>query len=409
MSIPWTIKYKPQRISEFVGNRKAVQQLSEWLLSWGQNKSSKKASFLYGPPGLGKTVLAEILSKEHGFDLIEMNASDSRNKVALEKIVGMASIQSPLFGAQRRMILLDELEGLNPREDSKGISAIVNIIKNTRYPLILTADSAWDTRFSNLRNHCFLIQFKRIPTRSIIPSLRKICQKEGIKTGEGSLKLIAERAKGDLRSAITDLQALSQGKEYLAYSDVSWLDARNRQEAIFDVLRLIFTTKKYILAKKAVDLADVDYKMLFEWIYENLPYQLTDSQDLYNGLEALAKADLYFNRIKIHQYWPLLKYALDLMTAGVAMAREKTIPKWVPFKFPGRIRMLSKTRRERQQKLEVGRRLKEKCHTSTITIVREYLPYLRIIFEHNNEMAVKIAEGFNLDDETIDYLKRNTS
>lgn len=92
------------------------------------------------------------------------------------------------------------------------------------------------------------------------------------------------------------------------------------------------------------------------------------------------------------------------MTAGVAMSREKTPPKWVPFKFPERIRMLSRTRRERQRRLEIGTQLKEKCHTSASTIVREYLPYLKIIFEHDNEMATKIAEGFSLDEETVNYL-----
>lgn len=232
---------------------------------------------------MGKTVSVEILAKEHDFNLIEMNASDCRKREALEKIVSMASIQSTLFGTQRRIILLDELEGINASEDSGGISTIVDLIKNIRYPLILTANSTWDTQFSTLRDHCLLIQFKRIPTRSIVPFLRKICEKEGIKVDEEALKLIAERARGDLRSAITDLQALSQGRESLTYNDVSWLGARDRQEAIFDVLRIIFMADKYIIAKKAVDLADVDYEMLFEWIYENLPLQLTNKQDLSNG------------------------------------------------------------------------------------------------------------------------------
>ena len=404
MSIPWTIKYKPRRISEFVDNDEAIQQLDKWLLSWGGSRSSKKASFLYGPPGVGKTVSVELLAKEHDFDLIEMNASDWRTREALERIVGMASIQSTLYGTRRRAIMLDELEGVSESEDRGGMVTIIDLIKNTRYPLILIANNAWDPKFSSLRDHCLLIQFKRIPIRSVISHLKKICDEEGIEAEDEALKLIADRSKGDLRSAITDLQALSQGRKSLTYNDVSWLDVRDRQEAIFDVLRLIFTADKCYEAKRAIDIADVDYEMLFEWVYENLPYQLTNKQDLCNGMEALAKADLYFKCIKTYQHWDLLKYALDLMTAGVAMAREKTYPKWVPFKFPERIRMLSRTRRERQRQLEIGMRLREKCHTSAVTVIREYLPYLRIIFGHDDEMATKIAEEFNLDEETIDYL-----
>ena len=403
MSILWTVKYKPRRLAEYVDSGEAVQQLVKRLLSWRKDKS-KKAAFLYGPSGVGKTASVEAIVMENGFTLVEMNASDWRTKEALERIAAITSSQSTLYGVERRVIVLDELEGISESEERGGISAIISLVEETDNPLVLIADNAWSTQFASLREHCLLIQFKHVPVRSIAAHLGKICEKEVVKADDDALRLIAERAKGDLRSAVTDLQALAQGRRSLNYSDVEWLSARDRQEAIFDVLKLVFNARSFSDARRAADLADVDYEMLFEWIYENLPYQLTDKQDLYNGLEALAKADVYFRRIKAYQDWSLLKYALDIMTGGVATARDKSYPKWVPFKFPERIRMMARTRGERQRRLAIGMQLKEKCHMSAVGVTREYIPYLRIIFENDQRMALKIAEEFNFSEEDTDYL-----
>src|SRR2546427_1628672 len=59
---------------------------------------------------------------------------------------------------------------------------------------------------------------------------------------------------------------------------------------------------------------------------------------------VLAEADLYFGRIRKTQSWHLLSYALDLMTAGVAVAKQTSPGGWVPMKFPQKISSMSRTR-----------------------------------------------------------------
>jgi hypothetical protein len=93
------------------------------------------------------------------------------------------------------------------------------------------------------------------------------------------------------------------------------------------------------------------------------------------------------------------------MTAGVAMARQNTKPGgWIPFKFPGRIRMLSRSRAERAMRLNIGRKIKRKCHISAIRASKEILPYLKIIFQNNADMAVGLAEWLDLEPEMVEYL-----
>jgi len=121
---------------------------------------------------------------------------------------------------------------------------------------------------------------------------------------------------------------------------------------------------------------------------------------------------LYRGRIRASQNWSMLRYVVDFMTAGVAMAREKTVPAgFVPLRFPERIKMLSKTRSERQMQREIGVKIKRRCHISANGAKKEILPYLRIIFENNAEMAAGLTKWLDLDEAMIEYLaedKRQT-
>lgn len=400
----WVFKHKPKTLKEVVGNREAIQKLVDWIKSWDKGIPKKRAAFLYGPPGIGKTVTVEALSNDFKFELVEKNASDYRTEEAIKRFAGIASQYGSLSGI-KRIILLDELDGLTGTADKGGVKAITDIIKTAQCSIVLIANNAYDPRFSNLRNYCLLIEFKKPTVSEVLTRLKNICLREGIQAEEDALKFIANRSEGDVRSAVNDLQALAQGKRKLTYEDVSWLGYRDRQEAIFTVLRMIIYGKTCEGAKRAVDMADVDIDMLFEWVYENVPAHLTDPHDLANAMDALSLADVYRGRIRSTQDWSLVRYVIDFMTAGVAMARVNTKTSgWTPFRFPERIQLLSRSKAERSMQLEIGRKIKRRCHISANRASKEILPYLRIIFKNNVEMAAGLAKWLDLSQEMVDYL-----
>lgn len=404
MYYPWTVKYKPKTLKEVVGNSEAIQKFVEWVKSWNRGIPKKRAAFLYGPPGIGKTVTVEALANDFKMELVEKNASDYRTEEAVKRFAGLASQYSSLFGA-KRIILFDELDGLTGTADKGGVKAITDVIKTAQCPIVLIANNAYDPRFINLRNYCLLIEFKKPSSTDVLKHLKAICLNEGIKAEENALKFIAQRSEGDIRSAVNDLQALAQGKKRLTYDDVSWLGYRDRQETIFTVLRMILYGRTCEGAKRAVNMADVDIDMLFEWIYENVPSHLTDPHDLARAMDALSMADVYRGRIRSTQDWSFTRYVIDFMTAGVAMARVNTKTSgWTPFHFPGRIQMLSRSKEERAMQLEIGRRIKHRCHISATRASKEVLPYLRIIFRNNMEMAAGLAKWLDLSPEMIEYL-----
>jgi replication factor C large subunit len=249
------------------------------------------------------------------------------------------------------------------------------------------------------------VEFKKPSAGDVMKHLTRICSLEGISADDSALKFIAQRSEGDVRSAVNDFQALSQGKKKLVYEDVSWLGYRDRQDSIFNVLRMILYGKTCASAKQAVNMADVDVDMLFEWIYENVPDHLTDPHDLVRAMDALSMADVYRGRIRSSQDWSLTRYVIDFMTAGVAMARQDSKTHgWIPFKFPTRIQMLSRSKAERAIRLSIGQKVKRRSHISAFRASREVVPYLRIIFKNDVNMAAGLAKWLDLDDDMITYL-----
>jgi len=235
--------------------------------------------------------------------------------------------------------------------------------------------------------------------------LKLISENEGIQADDAALKFIAQRSGGDVRSAVNDLQALGQGKKKLTYEEVSWLGYRDRQDSIFNVLRMILYGKTCGSARQAASIVDVDTDMLFEWIYENVPAHLTDPHDLANAMNALSIADVYRGRIRSTQDWGFMRYVTDYMTAGVALARKNTKTSgWIPFKFPERIQMLSRSRAERAMQFSIGAKVKKKSHISAKRASKEITPYIKIIFRNNTTMAAGLAKWLDLDREMVEYL-----
>jgi replication factor C large subunit len=402
----WTKKYKPQSVAEVVGNKKAIAILKDWLRSWEKGVPQQRAAFLYGPAGVGKTSSVEALASDLDFELMERNASDYRTEEKISQFAGLASQYDGFFG-KHRIILLDEMDGIYGTVDRGAIPAVTRIIQKAQHPLVLIANDYWNKKFAAFRNKkkYLIIEFKKPSANDVLKHLKGICQKEKIAADENALNFVAQRNEGDVRAAINDLQSLAQGKEKLTYEDVSWLAYRDRKDVIFSILRLALYGKTCNTAKQAADLADVDLDMLLEWMYENTPYHFNVPSELADAMEALAKADLYRARIRRTQNWKLLRYVIDFMTAGVAMARRESKPSgWIPFRFPQRIKSLSASRAERMLRRKLGRKMKRRIHTSVATATGEVLPYLKIIFKNDLNMAANLAKWFEFSEEEINYV-----
>ena len=402
MHIPWTLKYKPKTLSEVIGNEDA-KKILKWIKEWDVKPPAKRALLIYGPPGTGKTVTVEALAHDLNMELVQSNASDYRTADAVQRFAGRASQYGTLFG-KKRLILFDEIDGITGSADRGGLRVITQIIKKTDSPIILIANDAYNPRFSTLRRFCQLIEFKRLSKTRIARLLARICAMEGIQADPEALKLIAERANGDVRAAINDLQALAEGKKRLTFDDAAWLRSRDHKEVIFNVLRRIFYAGSIRSALRAAQETDVDLNMLLEWIYENLPYHVKDPKELASTMEMIALADMYRGRIATTQDWSLMRYYIDFMTAGVSTSWSRKSHGWTPFRFPSRIATMSRSKAEREMLKEIGLKIGRRCHVSADRAAKDVIPFLRVIFQNDPEMRKGLARWFGLDEEMVNYI-----
>ena len=114
----WSEKYRPTNILDLIGNEEARKSFVEWFAKW---KKGVKPLLLVGPPGIGKTTLANLSSKHFGYDLISLNASDVRNKNNIQEILQPVLDNQSVLGLP--MIFIDEVDGIHGRSDY-GLSLI---------------------------------------------------------------------------------------------------------------------------------------------------------------------------------------------------------------------------------------------------------------------------------------------
>jgi replication factor C large subunit len=382
LSLPWSERFKPKTLQEIAGNYSAAEQLLDWVRARLEGRGLKKAVLLSGPPGTGKTLSVGIVAAMLDLELIEMNASDFRTEELVDKMAGGATLQASLFGRKGKLVFFDELDGISGREDRGGLAAILKIIRETRYPVVLAVNDPWDTRFRPLREVCDMIQFRRIRRPSEEVQLRRISRLANVSLDDALIKRIAERAGGDLRAAINDLQMLAEGRRILRDGDVGVLPQRAQEKGIFDVMKGIFSAQGCLEAKLAVEGSSVDAEMILQWINENIPNQYTNPEEKAEAYDWFSKADIFMGRVKRKQMWDQMSYAMELATGGAALARKGPY-RFARYNFPRRIGMLSRNKELRGRKREVLKAIGKEAHASVKKVATEYLPYMEIMLENS--------------------------
>lgn len=370
----WIKKYKPKKLDEYVGQKEVVQTFLKWIEKWKLGK----ALLFHGSPGTGKTCLIETFAKENNYEFIEMNASDFRTKQDIQDVIGQSMKQASLFG-RRKIFLIDEVDGLAGREDLGGVGAIIQIIKESNFPVILTCNNPYDQKLRTLREYCLLVPFKKFSVFDVERRLKQIADGEGINIDKEILRQLAKRSEGDLRAAIIDFESLSKGKEEITQKDLEILSYREHEKNIFNALMMIFKTKTALAAKLAINNVDKDPEEIFWWIENNITNEYEDPEEIAKAYDILSKADLFRQRIKSRQNWKLLAYMIDLMTGGVATAKREMYRKFTRYQYPSNLIVLGGSKFERKEEKEKLLELSKQLHCSTRKVRKEFLPFLSLM------------------------------
>ncbi len=411
--LTWVEKHRPEKLEEIAGNPSAIKTIISWLKEWKKGRPKKRAILLYGPAGVGKTSCAYAIARELNSDIIELNASDFRTKDVINRVVGGAT-QSGLLSQEKagKVIIIDEVDGIHGRAEYGGLSALIKLIKVTPYPIVLIANDPWKLS-PEFRNLTQMVEFRKITERTVLHVLKEIARKEGIKADEKALKVIAANSGGDLRAAINDLQAVAQGKNKLEVGDVISLFMRDSEVKIFDVLVRILKTESIERAREALQDSEEDPETVLRWLVENVPIEYKNSEDLAKAMNYLSRADVFLGRIRRRQDWGLLKYAMDLMSAGVAKAKSSKYKGFTRYSYPKTFVMLARTKKSREETKELALKLQgregysNKIHASLKVIKQEFLPLAERIMENNIGMAAQLASELEFDLKDIEAFVKN--
>lgn len=403
MEISWTEKYRPKDLDEVAAQGRATKKIRKWAEEWEDGVPDKPALLFYGPPGTGKSSTAAALAKERDWDLIELNASDKRTKKEIERIAGMAASSGTLTGAGgKRLVVLDEADNVHGNADRGGYSAISKLLDDTKNPVILIGNDRYDIP-NSVKRKVEEVNFRRLRKSSVAKVLRGIAREEGINAEEGALKALGERASGDLRSAINDFQAIAQGKENVRMEDITTQE-RNREIGIFKALGKLKKTRNADEARKILWDLDKSPEDTIDWIEENLPKMMGNIPDLADAYENLARADIFIGRVRRSQNYGLWKYASNLMSAGVALSR-KGRPGKGRYGYPSSRKTYGRSKKKRGIRDSLSGKISEHYHVSSGRAIKDFLPYLSVIFKNNPESKGGITEELDLEDDEVEYLE----
>ena len=233
-------------ISDFVGNENSRKKIIEWFVKW---ENGTKPILLVGPPGVGKTSFVHALSREFNIDLVELNASDTRNKNMLAQIVFPIFSNASLTG-KNYVLFLDEIDGISKREDSGGLDFLVELFKEPTIRVIMAANKS-NEAVKKISKVSKTVTFAPIPPRLSMLYLDKI-----LKIQNSSLKVnnkleLVRNSIGDIRALLNAAQVMTAGYS-TAKRPVVEIDIEN-------MINQFFSFNTFDEALEIVRGADVSY------------------------------------------------------------------------------------------------------------------------------------------------------
>lgn len=372
----WSEKYRPKDISEMIGNEEARSSLVEWFAKW---KKGTKPILVVGPPGIGKTTIATLISKKFGYDMISLNASDVRSKSNINEVLRPVLSNVSVLGSP--MIFIDEVDGIHGRSDFGGVEALVSILKESSVPIILAANTDITDKMKTIKKAVKTIYFKPIPPRLLRILLTNILKIEGAKLSPGSMIKVINESNGDIRSMINLCQAQVSGFDPPSEQIFEELDIENGVNAFFKANSP--EEARIILHSTQIDPREKINAFYSSIITSNLP-----TDEMQRMLTIISEADILYGKIIRKQEWRLLRYLDNILFKLYKMNQPIRYTKY-NISWP----LLNKIRWEGKDIKGLLSNLAKNSHVSISTFSTIYLPFVLQCIK-NKKLELSVEENF---------------
>jgi replication factor C large subunit len=382
-----------------IGNEDERLLVMKWLSGWVRGS---KPLLLVGPPGVGKTTLVHALARQMDYDLIEMNASDTRNRDQLEQLITPILVNTSIFG-KKILLFLDEVDGISGREDTGGIESIVRIMKQPVIPVIMAANKR-DAKIKELAKVCKTIEFNAVTPRLLMLLLDHVLKHQNRKLSLTEKTSIVDKAHGDVRLLLNILQAKLSGYDTSA--------SRNADIDIAEAINGFFGAQNEETARLFLMNADANYQdprfgmsteerrkdmlgALFSSVVSSSRIDLGDLADI---LEVLSRADIIVGRVSRKRQWSLLKYIDNVIVKDLF---ERSRNKSIRYnQYSMRWDIMGPTFARSRSLTPVIQEMAHAVHSSISIFGSLYLPYLIQIMTNAKIAPDEIAEVSNMDEKS---------
>ena len=230
-------KYRPQRFEDVVGQQHVAGTLKNALAT-----DHVAHAFLFtGPRGVGKTTCARILAKilncenlsksfeacntcsscksfneNASFNIIELDAASNNSVEHIRALIEQVRFQ-PQQG-KYKVFIIDEVHMLS----NQAFNAFLKTLEEPPpYAIFILATTEKHKIIPTILSRCQIFDFRRITPGDMVLHLKGICVKEGIEAEDDALHIIAQKADGALRDALSIFDRITSfsGKK-ITYNDV---------------------------------------------------------------------------------------------------------------------------------------------------------------------------------------------
>ena len=314
---------RPERFEEIIGQKHIVKILRNQI-----KKGTVSQSYLFaGTRGTGKTTTARILAKavnctcsDPGVDLpcgecancraitegrfldvVELDAASNNGVESLRQIT--ESVQYPPTVGKYKVYIIDEAHMLT---DSAENAFLKTLEEPPAHVIFILATTNPEKIKATIKSRCLTLNFRHVSENDLLDGMRRICQKKAINIEEDALAVIARKADGSVRDALSLLeQCINAGDELITRAGTALAD--------IDAMVRIGKDAKQLLADWLLH-----YRNLMICKYVQDPSELVNASSE-NTVRIVAQAKSLSDEA--------INYGIRLLSDTVNKAKFSTMPR----------------------------------------------------------------------------------